>query len=350
MAKKYLTDKELVEELENISEEGGEDYSADSIIDRIYVAIDTSSDEELEQSEVSDYESDDIGDISNEDPDDNNEIPLAAVVNARSWQPVDGNRLTFNITPQNTVVHPNVAAAPAGKKPVDFFNHFIVLEPCANTEDYNKIIINASQELILVRSKSDDNSYKSELVQKRQRSKLKWEWGKWELYELPALRTTKDDIWSVRSTTNLEKPRYVIVAFQNKRKDNYKADCSVFDNSLIKNIKVYLNSENFPYNNMNLEISKDRYVMAYQMYAAFQQSYYNRTPQPLMDYAKFKNNALYVVDCSKQNDAVKTSTVDLKIEMETEDAFKTDTVAYCLILHDTIVEYTPLSGTVKKII
>ncbi|KAK9680982.1 hypothetical protein QE152_g38679 [Popillia japonica] len=101
---------------------------------------------------------------------------------------------------------------------------------------------------------------------------------------------------------------------------------------------------------MNLEISKDRYVMAYQMYAAFQQSYYNRTPQPLMDYAKFKNNALFVVDCSKQNDAVKTSTVDLKIEMETEDAFKTDTVAYCLILHDTIVEYTPLSGTVKKII
>ncbi|KAK9720155.1 hypothetical protein QE152_g22238 [Popillia japonica] len=246
-------------------------------------------------------------------------------------------------------------------------------------EDYNKIIINASQELILVRSKSDDNSYKSDGTKKATFEIEKIEWRvphisvndesrmklleilrndkpiyipfrKWELYELPALRTTKDDIWSIKSSTNLEKPRYVIVAFQNNKKDNYKADSSVFDNSLITNVRVYLNSDSFPYNNMNLEISKDRYVTAYQMYVAFQHSYYNRTPQPLMDYVQFKDNALYVIDCSKQNDAVKTSTVDLKIEMESEIPFKAGTVAYCLILHDTIVEYTPLSGTVKKII
>ncbi|KAK9703742.1 Transposase IS4 [Popillia japonica] len=136
MDKKYLTDKklagewenisqELAEEMENISEEGGGDYSDDSIADRTYVPIEKSSDEELEQSKVSDYESDDSGDTSNEDSDDNNEIKLAAVVKARRWEPVDGNRLTFNVTPQNTGVHPNVAAALAGKKPVGFFNHFI---------------------------------------------------------------------------------------------------------------------------------------------------------------------------------------------------------------------------------
>ncbi|KAK9744198.1 hypothetical protein QE152_g8020 [Popillia japonica] len=111
--------------MEKISEEGGGDYSDDSITDRTYVPIKTSSDEAVEQSEVSDYDSDDIGDISNEDPDDNNEIPFAAVVNATRWEPVDGNRLTFNVTSHNAGVHPNVAAELAGKETVDFFNHFI---------------------------------------------------------------------------------------------------------------------------------------------------------------------------------------------------------------------------------
>ncbi|KAK9680978.1 hypothetical protein QE152_g38680 [Popillia japonica] len=43
-------------------------------------------------------------------------------------------------------------------------------------EDYNKIIINASQELILVRSKTDDNSYKSDGTKKASFEIEKIEW------------------------------------------------------------------------------------------------------------------------------------------------------------------------------
>lgn len=69
---------------------------------------------------------------------------------------------------------------------------------------------------------------------------------RWELFELLSLRKTKTDIWPVKTSTNLEKPRYVIVAFQTNRKDNLNADASKFDHSSITNLKLHLNADSFP--------------------------------------------------------------------------------------------------------
>lgn len=250
-------------------------------------------------------------------------------------------------------------------------------------EDYNKIIMNASHELILVRSKTDDNCYKTTPATGTNKGKItidKIEWHvphvsvndemrlqlleglrndtkiyipfrKWDLYELPSLRKTRVDVWPIKSTSSLEKPRFVIVAFQTKKKDNFLEDATSFDHSDIENITLYLNSENYPYTKMNLSMSNKKYSIAYHMYKSFQESYYNRaTAQPLLGFNAFQNTALYVIDCSKQNESVKSATVDIKLEMEGETAFKEGTAVYCLILHDNLIEYTPLSGTVKKII
>ncbi|KAK9720489.1 hypothetical protein QE152_g22066 [Popillia japonica] len=84
--------------------------------------------------------------------------------------------------------------------------------------------------------------------------------------------------------------------------------------------------------------------------SALKAYYYNRNSQPLLNYEKFGQCALYVIDCAKQKDAVKTSIVDIKLELESLQAFDEDTVAYCLIIHDNIVEYEPLTGIVKKIV
>jgi len=48
---------------------------------------------------------------------------------------------------------------------------------------------------------------------------------------------------------------------------------------------------------------------------------------------------------SRQNDNVKTSTIDLRIEIETEEAFP----AYCLILQDQIITCNPLNGEVRTL-
>ena len=51
----------------------------------------------------------------------------------------------------------------------------------------------------------------------------------------------------------------------------------------------------------------------------------------------------------RKNDNVKTSTIDLRIEIETEKAFPTSTSAYCLILHDQIITYDPFNGGVRTL-
>ncbi|KAK9701367.1 hypothetical protein QE152_g30667 [Popillia japonica] len=91
------------------------------------------------------------------------------------------------------------------------------------------------------------------------------------------------------------------------------------------------------YDNMNLQINENKYAAAYRMYASFQSSYYNGNNQPLLSYEKFKECALYVIDCANQKEAVKSSIVDVKLELESLSGFTEDTTAYCLIIHDNIV-------------
>jgi hypothetical protein len=43
------------------------------------------------------------------------------------------------------------------------------------------------------------------------------------------------------------------------------------------------------------------------------------------------------------------STVDLRIELEVDEAFSSATSAYCLILHDQIITYNPFNGEVRTL-
>lgn len=87
------------------------------------------------------------------------------------------------------------------------------------------------------------------------------------------------------------------------------------------------------------------------MYANFQQSYYGQDPKPLLDTTEFLLYApIAVIDCSHQNESIKTGPVDVKLEFNTSANIPAATSAYCLILHDRIVEYSPLTSEVKKLV
>lgn len=244
-----------------------------------------------------------------------------------------------------------------------------------SAEDYQKVFINMSLELILIRSKTDNNCYKSEEEAKIELSKIQWKvphvklneeakldmlkqlnknapisvaFRKWDLYELPSMRVAKADVWPVKTSRHLEKPRYVIVGFQQGRKNNFLVDSSVFDHSFLANIKLHLHDV-YPYEQWNLDIENKQYALAYQSYANFQKSYYNHSNQPLLSYKQFRGLAVYVVDCSKQNDSLKSSTVDIRLEFEASQLFTADTTAYALILHDCVVQYKPLDGEIRKL-
>ena len=246
-------------------------------------------------------------------------------------------------------------------------------------EDYKKIMINAKHELVLIRSRTNANAMvtSSETsVPKLKISKIQWHmphvtvadeeklrllkivgsgqpikmnFRSWDMYEYPILPTTNHHTWTIKTSNQLEKPRYIIVAFQTDRKNLYGKDSSQFDHCELTDIKAFLNSEKYPYNDMNIKYSHDQYTLLYDMYTRFQQSYYGNTNQPLLTWRAFKNNApIVVIDCSRQNESVKAGPVDVKLEMKFSSNLNSKTTGYCLLLHDRIVEYNPLTSEVKK--
>jgi len=87
------------------------------------------------------------------------------------------------------------------------------------------------------------------------------------------------------------------------------------------------------------------------MYAHFRKAYYGYDCyETLLTVITFLTNGPFVViDCSRQNESIKSTTVDVRIEFDCKDV-PANTTAYCLILHDRVVEYCPLSNVVRKII
>lgn len=248
-------------------------------------------------------------------------------------------------------------------------------------EDYNKIIMNCKHELILLRNNTNLNSIKlaaNEYVHDIEITKISWRvphikvsdrervnllrylekdyalsmvFRTWDLYEYPLLPNTSKHTWSIKSTSHIEKPRYVIFGLQTDRKNQALKDMSQFDHCNLRNVKVILNSTYFPYENLNINFSDNNYSLIYEQYTKFQQSYYGRRPEPLLSFEDFKNKApLFLIDCSRQVETLKSGgPVDVRIELETNSDLPNQTSAYCLILNDCIVEYKPLSNTIKKI-
>lgn len=263
--------------------------------------------------------------------------------------------------------------------------NFSVSIPLCNilgfAEDFKKVIINCRHELILLRSNTNLNAVKlntGESVEDVHINKIIWRvphvkvsdkekltllkllekdrplqmiFRNWDLYEYPALPQTTKHTWSIKTSSQIDKPRYVIIGLQTNRKNIASADMSHFDHCNIRDVRVYLNSTYFPYESLNVNFKNNRIALLYEQYTRFQQSYYARRSEPLLNEIQFKNLApLFVVDCSRQADNVKTGPViDVRVELESDSDIPKQTSAYCLILNDCIIEYKPLSNLVRKI-
>lgn len=170
-----------------------------------------------------------------------------------------------------------------------------------------------------------------------------------ELHELPSYPATKRHTWSVKTSSNLEKPRYIIFGFQTDRDNKARKRTDEFDHCKLKNLKVFLNTEYYPYSDLNLDFENNDVSKAYEMFVRFRESYYNTVPDPMISRVDFtKKYPLIVIDCSRQNESVKEGIVDIKLEIETADNVPANTSAYCLIIHDKVFEYNPLTNEINK--
>ena len=178
-------------------------------------------------------------------------------------------------------------------------------------EDFQKIVCNVKHEIILTRVNNDINAIiqnnetaiseintfkftlekiewlmpylvplnenKSRLLNLlSKKPTLKMHFRSWELYEYPRLPNTTKHVWTVKTSNQLEKPRYIILGFQTGVNNSRTSDASIFNHCGNTNAKVFLNSQFFPYNNMNLNFDKNHYALLFDMFLNFQSSYYGK--------------------------------------------------------------------------
>lgn len=138
-------------------------------------------------------------------------------------------------------------------------------------EDYTKTIMNQKQELVLLLSSSFTNAvhditantnfkltinsiswrvphvkcadeYRLGLLNVLKQDRvLEMPFRSWELYEYPVLPVTTKQSWTIKTSSQLEKPGYVILAFQTSRKNDLKKDASLFDGCKLRDVKLFLN-------------------------------------------------------------------------------------------------------------
>ncbi|XP_011858301.1 PREDICTED: uncharacterized protein LOC105555870 [Vollenhovia emeryi] len=247
-------------------------------------------------------------------------------------------------------------------------------------EDYKRVVINARHELILIRSRNDNNCLFGAIALEPQLEIFKIQWRmphvllnevnklsmlralesgqylnmgfrSWDLYEFPILQRTTKHSWAIKTATQLEKPRYVIFALQTNRKNIMSENVSQFNHCKLSNVKLYLNSECYPYDDMNLDFDKSKWSSLYDAFSRFRKSYWGNddlasglTVDNFLEYGRF-----VAIDCSRQNESVKSATVDVRLEFECKENVHANTTAYCLIIHDRVVQYSPLTNVVRKI-
>ncbi|XP_050518607.1 uncharacterized protein LOC126892847 [Diabrotica virgifera virgifera] len=112
----------------------------------------------------------------------------------------------------------------------------------------------------------------------RSNTELPIKFRSWELIEYSTLNNSTRHTWPVKTTTKLESLRNIVVAFHDGRKGKMLKDMSKFDHCNLRNIRMFLNSERYPYQNLNLDFVSNRFATFYEMFANFQESYYSRTP------------------------------------------------------------------------
>lgn len=245
-------------------------------------------------------------------------------------------------------------------------------------DDYQKIIMNAKHELILVRSRSDVCQFVSaadSFIVKVKR--IQWKiphitladhsklmmlrylekarsivvpFRSWDLYEMPLLSEATKNIWAVKSTSQVTKPRFVFVVLQTNRQ-RLAARSSKYDHCDVTDIKLYLNSECYPYESFNSDFENSNVMDLYHAFSQIQGSYYNGKGgfNPVKyEMNEYQQSPIFAFDCSRTEDSMIGGSVDVRLEINSRINIPANTAAYCVIIYENQFEYSPFKSIVVK--
>jgi hypothetical protein len=182
----------------------------------------------------------------------------------------------------------------------------------------------------------------------------------YDLYEYPAVPTNSEKFsWTIKTSSGAQVPSYLVIGFQ-ENPNEYKTPAHKYNHQDVEEYRGYLNTNEYPYTPQYANFTKERFAVPYDEFSKFHSSYNNRlsSGDPITSSASsvisrklFKAiSPLYVVDCSAHEKLATTGAVDVRIEVSSAKVFPQGTTCYCLIIHDRVVQYYPLTNEVRKII
>ena len=146
--------------------------------------------------------------------------------------------------------------------------------------------------------------------------------------------------WRLTVKTGMEKPRWLIVAFQTDKSNKQQENPAIFDHLNVTGIYAFLNSERYPMIDMNIDFTKCQVGKAYRAMAEFKKNYYGLsekessnqiTPSDFVDFYP-----LFVIDLRRQSEKMKNSVQDVQIKATFSDNPAANSVAYALLLSDRL--------------
>lgn len=146
-----------------------------------------------------------------------------------------------------------------------------------------------------------------------------------------AVPQSKNFDWRLR--LSVEKPRYVIVAFQTGKENDQDQNPSIFDHCNVQSMSVFLNGEAYPRTDYDLDIENNRFARVFEDFLKFCVNYKghcNITPSEWKNLYPF-----YVFDLRKQSERQKMfSFFDIRIRARFNQKVPANTHAFTLVLSE----------------
>ena len=239
-------------------------------------------------------------------------------------------------------------------------------------EDYDKVVYGMRHKLTLVRKSDDDAIQRTAAADagKIELTKVAWvmprvhpsDAKKFALYksieskvvldaafrmrqcssaEIPAQAQTFD--WRLGVRTAPEKPRHLLIAFQQDRSGDQEKTPSQFDHLSAREVSVILNDTKYPARDVIADFPKHKYVEYHKMFQEFTRDYYGLDPlnaSNFVDIVTYKEEfPIFYIDVSKQSERISQSVVDIKIKMRFAANVGNNVVAHALLISDRRLKF-----------
>ena len=154
--------------------------------------------------------------------------------------------------------------------------------------------------------------------------------------------------WKLQLSGGIERPRYLVVAFQTGLFADQTSNSTIFTNvPNVLDAYITLNGIRYPYTQPSTDLATKRYTYWYREYLNFFKNYIrNPNLNACLSYADYiKYYPMYIFDVSKQPEKLKNCTIDATIMMTFAENVPANTQAYCVMYFDSLYE---LVGDVNK--